>query len=86
VQEALPRSTEQEDDLDTPNTAQKRQKKSQAKLMWVEKAQGIKFTPSFPHFSISSNLFKSSCSSIPKTLLSIHGARAFLQCEAVFFV
>jgi hypothetical protein len=41
--------------------------------MWVEKAQGIKLTPpSFPHFSISSNLFTSSCSSVSKTLLSIY--------------
>jgi hypothetical protein len=38
VQEAPPRSTKQEDDLDTLNTAQKRQKKSQAKPVWVEKA------------------------------------------------
>jgi hypothetical protein len=73
VQEALPRSTKQEAYLGTPNTAKKRQKKSQAKPMWVEKAQGIKLTPpSFPHFSISSNLLKSSCSSISKTPLSIY--------------
>ena len=45
VQEALPRSTKQEDNLGTPNTAQKRQKKSQVKPMWLEKAYGIKFTP-----------------------------------------
>jgi hypothetical protein len=64
VQEAIPRSTKQEDNLGTPNAAQERQKKPQVKATWVEKAQGIKFTPSsFPHFSISSNLFKSSCSS-----------------------
>jgi len=67
VQEALPRSTKQEDYLGTPNTAQKRQKKSQAKPMLVEKAQGINFAPPlFSHFSISSNHFKSSCSSIFK--------------------
>jgi hypothetical protein len=34
------------------------------------------YTPSFPHFSISSNLFKSSCSSIFKTL------RARVECAA----
>jgi hypothetical protein len=38
VQEALPRGTKQEDNLGTPNTAQKRQKKPQVKPMWVEKA------------------------------------------------
>ncbi|MCJ7430570.1 hypothetical protein MUO83_05085, partial [Candidatus Bathyarchaeota archaeon] len=30
------------------------------------------YAPSFPHFSISSSLFKSSCSSIFETLLSIY--------------
>jgi hypothetical protein len=53
VQEAFPRSIKQEDYLGTPNTAKKRQKKSQVKPMWVEKAQGIKLTP--PH----SLIFKS---------------------------
>jgi len=54
VQEALPRSTKQEDYLGTPNTAQKRQKKLQVKPMWVEKAQGIKLTP--PHSPIFQSL------------------------------
>jgi hypothetical protein len=54
VQEALPRSTKQEDYLGTPNTAQKRQKKSQVKPMWVEKAQGINFAP--PHSLIFHSL------------------------------
>jgi hypothetical protein len=53
VQEALPRSTKQ-DDLGTPNTDQKGQKKSQAKPMSVEKAQGIKFA--LPHSPISRSL------------------------------
>jgi hypothetical protein len=73
VQEVLPRSTKQEDDLGTPNATQKRQKKLQVDPMWVKKAWGIKFTPSsFPHFSISFSLFKSSCSSIFETVLSIY--------------
>jgi hypothetical protein len=50
VQEAIPRSTKQEDNLGTPNTAQERQKKPQVKPIWVEKAQGIKFTPLIPPF------------------------------------
>jgi hypothetical protein len=41
VQEALPRSTKQEDYLGTLNTAQTRQKKSQVKPMWMEKAEGM---------------------------------------------
>jgi hypothetical protein len=54
VQEALPRSAQQEDYLGKPNTAQKRQNKSQAKPMWVEKAQGIKLT--LPHSLIFQSL------------------------------
>jgi hypothetical protein len=46
VQEAFPRSTKQEDYLGTPIRPKKRQKKSQAKPIWVENGQGIKLTPS----------------------------------------
>jgi hypothetical protein len=61
VQEALPRSTKQEDYLGTPNTAQKKAKEVASKA--DVGGEGIRhqvYTPSFPHFSISSNLFKSS--------------------------
>jgi hypothetical protein len=57
VQEALPRSTKQEEDLGTPNTAQKRQKGVVSKA--DVSGEGIRhqvYTPSFPIFSISSSL------------------------------
>ena len=72
VQEALPRSTKQEDYLGTPNTAQKdKRSRKKSRCGWRRHKASI-LHPAFPHFSISSNLFKSSCSSIFKPPLSIY--------------
>lgn len=49
MQEALPRSTKQEDDLGNAEDGLKRQRKSQAKPMWVEKA------PAHPLFSVNAH-------------------------------
>jgi hypothetical protein len=73
VQEVLPRSTKQEDDLGTPNTAKKKAKEVASKAdVDGEGTRHQVYTPSFSHFSISSNLFRSSSSSVSKTLLSIY--------------
>jgi hypothetical protein len=67
VQEALPRSSKQEDYLGTPNTAQKKAKKVASKTDVGGEGTSHQFcTPLFSHFSIFSNHFKSSCSSIFK--------------------
>jgi hypothetical protein len=65
VQEVLPRSTKQEDYLGTPNTAKKKAKEVASKAdVGGETIRHQVYTLSFPHFSFSFNLFKSSCSPI----------------------
>jgi hypothetical protein len=72
VQEALPRSTKQEDDLGSRRRPKRAKEVASKADVGGEGTRHQAYTPSFPHFSISSNLFRSSCSSVSKTLLSIY--------------
>ena len=76
VQETFPRSAKQKGYLGIPTTAQKKAEKVASKAdVGEEGTRHQHCTPSFPHFSISSNLSRSSSSSVSKTLLSIHGIK-----------
>jgi hypothetical protein len=74
VQEALPRSTKQEDYLGTPNTAQNMAKEVSSKAdVWGRHKASILPSPISPFFDFF-QFFKSSYSSILKTF-SIHGIK-----------
>jgi hypothetical protein len=73
--EALPKRVKQEDDLGTLTDGSKKAKAANKTSVGGESIWHQFWTLAFSHFSIFSGLFKSSLTSIFKTLLSICGRK-----------